>query len=963
MTLAVILLLSAATAWGDFYVSPTGTPAGDGTYENPRDLQTALDHPAAVKPGDTIWLRGGTYGNGGATVFTCRLNGTESAPIALRAFPGERATIDGGIRAESGCSWTWFWGLEITNSSTVRECGPSDRPPGINMTSRGHKAINCIIHDVGHPGIGFWSPVGDGGEIHGTLFWANGLYDTVTPPGTPDNPWTRGSAIYTQNADGTRYIREVICFRSFTIGIKPYTEGGRIEGYHVEGNVSFDNNDWNIYYGDVNGNVRSGGYKLLSNCTYRRPDDATRSVRVGYKTDYEDAVIQDNYFVAGPLSNDTGVMFVRKWVTLNVTGNTLVGPTLLAQWRVGPATTTTWDNNHYYGGHATPFRVDDEALYDFAGWKTRTGFDAGSTHSPDFPQGAAVFVRPNGYENGRGHVIVYNWDETAAVDVDLSPIINNGDSFEVRDTQNYYAAPVVAGVFDGNPIAMPMDLTEVAQPVGDCPHIAGRFTHTAPRFAAFVVLRTGPATVRVEANDPTGAEPGDDTASFRVWRTGDTGQPLTVHYTVGGSADPGFDYQPLAGSVTIPPGARFAEITVTPLDDLEEDPGETVTVTLTAGAGCHLDRNRSATIVFRDNDRLADGLLGWWKLDDGSGTVACDSSGTSNHGSVVGGTWTTDGRIDGAMTFDGTDDYVLTRPVVADLAQYTVTTWFRTTVEGACDIYSEGYSGSYLQMLRVMVNRHSAGQIGFEHRPDTGGLDMARKYADVDGNDGEWHFVAVVREGASVFHLYFDGDLKGSDTTHTVGTTTVDRASIGALSMQSIGAYFSGDIDDVRLYDRALAPDEVGLLHQRGLAEPHRLAIREGWSMVSIPVEPLEPEREIVFPPNYVPEVWEYTEATGYAAPATVAVKKGYWIKARKGRDLLIPGHRPAGTSVPVAAGWNLIGVVGPSPGQPWQPVPAGPEILGIWYFVPPYRVPTGQCDEDKGYWIRASEAATIWNE
>src|SRR5438034_9264453 len=44
----------------DFYVSPTGSPSSDGSFTEPWDLATALAGPAAVTPGSTIWLRGGT---------------------------------------------------------------------------------------------------------------------------------------------------------------------------------------------------------------------------------------------------------------------------------------------------------------------------------------------------------------------------------------------------------------------------------------------------------------------------------------------------------------------------------------------------------------------------------------------------------------------------------------------------------------------------------------------------------------------------------------------------------------------------------------------------------------------------------------------------------------------------------------------------------------------------------------
>src|SRR5512140_467027 len=95
--IAAIALLLGVTwrlAAVDFYASPTGstsTGPGTGTITNPWSLQTALSQPAAVQPGDTIWLRGGKYtGN-----FTSYLTGMARAPIVVRQYPGERATLDG----------------------------------------------------------------------------------------------------------------------------------------------------------------------------------------------------------------------------------------------------------------------------------------------------------------------------------------------------------------------------------------------------------------------------------------------------------------------------------------------------------------------------------------------------------------------------------------------------------------------------------------------------------------------------------------------------------------------------------------------------------------------------------------------------------------------------------------------------------------------------------------------------
>ncbi len=99
---AAVLLAAVFVAAGvDFYVSPTGTTStgpGTGTITNPWSLQTGLSQPSAVHPGDTIWLRGGTYKGS----FSSYLNGTPGQPILVKQFPGELATFDGSLYTGGG---------------------------------------------------------------------------------------------------------------------------------------------------------------------------------------------------------------------------------------------------------------------------------------------------------------------------------------------------------------------------------------------------------------------------------------------------------------------------------------------------------------------------------------------------------------------------------------------------------------------------------------------------------------------------------------------------------------------------------------------------------------------------------------------------------------------------------------------------------------------------------------------
>ncbi len=96
-----------------------------------------------------------------------------------------------------------------------------------------------------------------------------------------------------------------------------------------------------------------------------------------------------------------------------------------------------------------------------------------------------------------------------------------------------------------------------------------------------------PNVVSIITTDDTATEPNPwedadfvDTAEFEVSRTGPTHFPLTVNYSVGGTASNGQDYELLVGQVVIPTGRASAPIPVIPLHDLEVEGTESVVVDL-----------------------------------------------------------------------------------------------------------------------------------------------------------------------------------------------------------------------------------------------------------------------------------------------------------------------------------------------------------------------------------------------
>jgi hypothetical protein len=100
------------------------------------------------------------------------------------------------------------------------------------------------------------------------------------------------------------------------------------------------------------------------------------------------------------------------------------------------------------------------------------------------PAGTFVYVRPNAYEPGRANITVFNWDHSPTVALDVGGVLTVGAPFEVRNAQDFFATPVLSGVYSGGTLTLPMTGLTVAAPIGGA--IAP--TPTGPEFNVFVVL-------------------------------------------------------------------------------------------------------------------------------------------------------------------------------------------------------------------------------------------------------------------------------------------------------------------------------------------------------------------------------------------------------------------------------------------------------------------------------------------
>ena len=103
---------------------------------------------------------------------------------------------------------------------------------------------------------------------------------------------------------------------------------------------------------------------------------------------------------------------------------------------------------------------------------------------------------------------------------------------------------------------------------------------------------------------PLAVEAGLVPGAFRISRTGDTTEPLTVTYTVAGTAVPGSDYVALSGSAAISAGDSFVDIPVVPKTDTVREMTDTITLSLAVGNGYSVGGGSTATVTITDGPEL-----------------------------------------------------------------------------------------------------------------------------------------------------------------------------------------------------------------------------------------------------------------------------------------------------------------------------------------------------------------------
>ncbi|MDN3203622.1 T9SS type A sorting domain-containing protein [Algoriphagus sediminis] len=481
------------------FVAPNGDPSNSGTLESPWSLAHGLSISSGISAGDSLILLDGTYeGN-----YVSEISGSQGNPIIVLAQNPGKAIFDVGKNrtAETALtingSYTWFVGLHVTSSSTIKKSDESNGnatipyESGIAVFGDFNKLINCWVYDVVGGGLELWR-TGLNLEVYGCVIFNNGYQGQFRGTG-------HGMYIQHDDVDRPKIIQNNFVFQNASQGINIFTTNPPNAGVNVTGNVSFNTGvtvdfvpalfrpPHNFSIGSQN-NI-SLEMRVSDNIFYsdlqggRLQPNGVSNVTLG-RTFFPNS---DFRFTGNVLYGGRNQIELLPLTRLRLTGNTLYNTHgafvnfLDDDDKSFPS--ATWDQNKYVNIIGEDSAFDDLT---FQGWKDEYGFDSGSTllNSPD--KSTEVLVTKNAYDPSLYYVTILNLEGLDEVAIDFSGEgIIEGQRYLIRDVQNPFDEDqAVSGEYGGGSITFPMTWNESLQPKGNIPH---QVVHSDKTFGTFIL--------------------------------------------------------------------------------------------------------------------------------------------------------------------------------------------------------------------------------------------------------------------------------------------------------------------------------------------------------------------------------------------------------------------------------------------------------------------------------------------
>lgn len=196
------------------------------------------------------------------------------------------------------------------------------------------------------------------------------------------------------------------------------------------------------------------------------------------------------------------------------------------------------------------------------------------------------------------------------------------------------------------------------------------------------------------------------------------------------------------------------------------------------------------------------GQVAAYSFNEGVGSIVSDASGNNNNGSLINTVWTTTAKYGKALTFNGTSSYVnIPDANSLDLTTgMTLEAWIRPTSNNNWrTVIMKERPSNLTYMLYSSNGSQAQGEI-----TNTSGVSSIVTTAKPANNT--WTHLAVTFDGANL-RLYSNGVLKSTKATTAPMVASAMPLKIGGNAIW--GEYFAGQIDEVRVYNRALSAAEI----------------------------------------------------------------------------------------------------------------------------------------------------------
>jgi hypothetical protein len=498
------------------YCSPTGAADAAGTLADPWPL-SKLATSGAVAPGGTVLLLGGTY----VGAFTFAQKGTAAKRITIQNAPGATVVLDrarkirddglDGLRIEGDYQdirENTTGSFRITNSNTERvltgpESSGGGRPVGFRIAAgKSNRLINVWVHDTG-------GNVLDAGAVDCVTYGC-----TITREGW-DGDRGYGHGLYPQNfaGAGRKTFTNCIVGNGYAHCYHNFGGSSKMSEITIDGCTLFQASACTQTEkqtepiliagetGGATGEARIDGVAIRRTVAYQRYGDGFTigAIRLGTIQPsghtpqvHGNIEVTDCHFV--------GVVIVMEEVqALRYQRNLCFGQArpggvnpfpIWEYWRGG---TPQQQVDHYVnfvvqhaaggaltGVNGNPITPD---------W-IRSGYAApimGGTNTYasqiEFPPDNYVRVDPNEYEEGRANVTIVNWQNLAAVPVDMDGVCVAGADYVLIDVESEVSTPFT---YAGTPLAITMDRSPALDPIGGSIQPIKR---TGTKFGAFVIRK------------------------------------------------------------------------------------------------------------------------------------------------------------------------------------------------------------------------------------------------------------------------------------------------------------------------------------------------------------------------------------------------------------------------------------------------------------------------------------------